>query len=183
MNGPPPVCVAHGHGGSNHGCHSDNGALVESQLTVSLAAKIARLAYPSAHLATADDVDLTPAEVRGIAERSGCEVVIEVHFDAADPVRHGCFYCYRRGDQVARSLGAEVCDALGGGWQGWEMPDANWPRPSALIAAYDGFPVVVLEVANLQNPSDAARLLRKGALDAIAARAAVGIESWTKNKG
>lgn len=171
------VCVVHGHGGSNHG-HEASG-FVESVLTRALAGKVAVLAHPLTHLATPDDVDLSPAEVRGIAQRAGCRVVIEIHFDAAGPARHGPLFCYR--GAAARALGCEICSRLGGDWSAWEMPDARWPRASALAAGYDGMPVCILEVANLDNATDCAKLRRPGALDTMAAEIACGIEAWYNN--
>lgn len=172
----PLICVAHGHGGSNHGCRSEDGTLVESRLTVSLASKVAALGRPLVLLATALDTDLTPAEVRGIAERAGCKAVVEIHFDDAGPARQGALFCYRGAE--ARALGCEICAALGGDWTAWPMPDPRFPRASALAAGYEGIDVVILEVANLGNSTDCVRLRRVGALDTIAAHIAAGIEAW-----
>lgn len=179
MNVITPVCVVHGHGGSNHGHKSEGGEFVEAVLARALAGKVVALAYPLVHLATADDIDLSPAEVRVIAQAHGCRVALELHFDGAGPARHGPLFCYRGAE--ARALGCEICSQLGGDWSAWEMPDPKWPRASLLAAGYDGFPVCVLEVENLDSALGLAKLRRAGALDTMAALIAVGIESWYKN--
>lgn len=176
----PLVLVAHGHGGSNHGCKSEDGSLVESRLTVPLASKIVALGRPLTMLATALDVDLTPAEVKGIAERAGCKVVVEVHFDSDPdrPNRNGAACYYRSGDDVAHALGANICAQLGGDWRAVPVFDPNYPQASGLVRDYDGFPVVVLEVAFLSSPTDRGKLKRNGALDTLAAKIDTGIETW-----
>lgn len=172
------IFIDPGHGGTNPGATGVNG-VVESEVNLDVAFRLGRLlqqAGYSVRYSRTEDVNVSLAERARMANEWRADYFVSIHCNYnVNPVYTGCETFFYREGTTAQRLAISVNNALA---EETGLFNIGTFAANFAVLRLTNMPAILVELALLSNPQDAAKLAEPGFRQECAQGIANGIEEF-----